>query len=414
MTRLVLGPDRHGSCALFEGARLAWLGVGEPPGALGAERLTCPEAVLAPGRVNAHTHLYSGLVPFGVPLPEPWPDTFVAILERLWWRLDRALDPDTLKASARVAIGEALLAGTTTLVDHHESPSFIAGSLEVLAEAAEALGARALLCYGATERNGGAAEADAGLAESARAAKALAGHPTLRGLVGLHAGFTVSDRTIVRAAELARELGVGLHVHVAEDRADVEDARRRGYLGALQRLEALGALGPTGTIGTSGPGAIAAHGIHLAREEIELGNRHDVFFVQNPRSNLGNGVGYPSGLVAANRVALGTDGYPAQMEDEVKVARAEGARVGEPPEIASARLARGAELARRHFGEPLHDLVAMGPRGAVHVVVAGRIVVRDGRLVGADLETLQGEAREAARRLSARMLALDGAGQEPT
>lgn len=405
MTRLVLGPDRHGSCALFEGTRLAWLGVGEPPGAHGAERLTCPEAELAPGRVNAHTHLYSGLVPFGVPLPAPWPDTFVAILERLWWRLDRALDAETLKASARVAIGEALLAGTTTLVDHHESPSSIAGSLEVLAEAAEALGVRALLCYGATERNGGEAEADAGLAESARAAKALAGHPTLRGLVGLHAGFTVSDRTIARAARLAGELGVGLHVHVAEDRADVEDARRRGYLGALQRLDANGALGP---------GTIAAHGIHLSREEIEIANRHAVFFVQNPRSNLGNGVGYPAGLVAANRVALGTDGYPAKMEDELAVARAEGARFGEPRELSAARLERGVELARRHFGEPLHDVVAMGPEGARHVVVAGRVVVRDGRLAGADLETLQTEAREAARRLSARMLAPDGAGQGPT
>lgn len=394
MKRLVLGPDRHGSCALFEEARVAWLGLGEPPGAHGAERLPCPGAEIRPGRVNAHTHLYSGLVPFGVPLPDPWPTGFLSILEQLWWRLDRALDARALRASARVAIGEALLAGTTTLVDHHESPSFIAGSLEVLAGEAEALGIRALLCYGATERNGGEAEADAGLDACARMARALAGHPTLGALVGLHAGFTVSDRTMVRAASLAGALGVGLHVHVAEDLADVEDARRRGFLGALQRLDALGALGPR---------AILAHGIHLSSDEIALANLRDAFFVQNPRSNRGNGVGYPAGLVAANRVALGTDGYPSRMEDELAVARAEGARFGEPEELATTRLARGAELARRHFGGPLHDLVAMEPSGARHVVINGRVVVEDGRLVDADIDTLRGEARDAARTLTQRM-----------
>ena len=61
----------------------------------------------APGAVNAHTHVYSGLAPLGIPPPRPEPETFLHILERLWWRLDRALDPDSLRAAARLYVAEA-------------------------------------------------------------------------------------------------------------------------------------------------------------------------------------------------------------------------------------------------------------------------------------------------------------------
>ena len=120
------------------------------------------------GNVNAHTHIYSGLAPLGIPQPEPEPESFVQILERLWWLLDRALDEESLRASARLYVADALLAGTTVLIDHHESPDFIEGSLDVLADACDELGIRALLCYGATERNGGVDEAMRGLGECRR------------------------------------------------------------------------------------------------------------------------------------------------------------------------------------------------------------------------------------------------------
>ena len=118
--------------------------------------------------INAHTHLYSGLAPLGIPAPEPPPTCFVEILERLWWRLDRALDADSLRASAELYVAEALGFGTAGLIDHHESPGFIDGSLDVLADVCQRLGMPAVLCYGATERNGGRDEAEAGLAECAR------------------------------------------------------------------------------------------------------------------------------------------------------------------------------------------------------------------------------------------------------
>ena len=123
----------------------------------------------------------------------------------------------------------------TTLVDHHKSPNLIEGSLPIVAEACAGLGVRALLCYGASERNFGREEGRRGL----EACRRVAASPLLRGLVGLHASFTLSGETIREAGALARELGTIVHVHVAEDRADVDDARRRGFAGPLERLLSL-------------------------------------------------------------------------------------------------------------------------------------------------------------------------------
>jgi hypothetical protein len=90
--------------------------------------------------VNAHTHIYSGLAPFGMPAPTEPPRNFVQILERIWWKLDRALDARALQVSARWYVADALRLGTVGLVDHHESPDFIDGSLDVLADVCQELG----------------------------------------------------------------------------------------------------------------------------------------------------------------------------------------------------------------------------------------------------------------------------------
>ena len=231
----------------------------------------------------------------------------VEILERVWWRLDRALDAASLAASAELYVAEAVAAGCAGLIDHHESPAFIDGSLDVLADACARFAMPAVLCYGATERNGGRTEAQAGLA--------------VRVAVGLHASFTVSDDTLAEAAALAGALGTVLHVHVAEDGADVADARARGYAGVIDRLARHGALVA---------GSIFAHGVHLTRAEVAACADAGVWLVQNPRSNRGNQVGYPAALAASTRVALGTDGYPANMADE-QAALAELAAAGPAP-----------------------------------------------------------------------------------
>lgn len=302
--------------------------------------------------INAHTHLYSGLAGFGMPAPAEPPRTFVEILERIWWRLDRALDEPSLRASARHYVAHARLDGTAALVDHHESPRFIEGALDVLAEACEEFGMPAVLCYGATERNGGRGEARCGLGECRRFIRANR-RPHVVGLVGLHASFTVSDDTIREAGALCRELGTVLHVHVAEDLADVDDARRRGYASPLQRLIALDAL-PAGSI--------LAHGVHLTPDEVKMASDRGCWFVQNPRSNRQNRVGYPAALGAGKRVALGTDGFASNMRDEVRALAEASSAAGEPAGVTSLRLDAGWELVEDRLGIPIGAIEAAAGR----------------------------------------------------
>ena len=87
-----------------------------------------------PGLVNAHHHIYSALAT-GMPMPERAPESFSAMLEQVWWRMDEALDLSTVRACGLVGGLAALRAGVTTVVDHHASPSAIDGALLTLDDA---------------------------------------------------------------------------------------------------------------------------------------------------------------------------------------------------------------------------------------------------------------------------------------
>ncbi|MTW14746.1 amidohydrolase family protein [Rhodoplanes serenus] len=395
---LIVGPDRNGrTVTIVDGVVAAAAPAGTPV-------LACADGEIAPGAVCAHTHIYSALAPYGMPKAEPAPENFVQILERVWWRLDRAIDPETLRAGARDYVAKALLAGTTTLIDHHESPNLIEGSLAILAGACEELGVRAVLCFGATERNFGRDEAMRGLAEC----RTLKPSRLVRGMVGLHASFTVSDETVAESGALARELGTATHIHVAEDGADVVDAKARGYAGPLERLIALGAIMP---------GSILAHGVHLDADQVRLAARHGAWFVQNPRSNEGNRVGYARNLSVVPDVALGVDGWDPDMAIEQAALSRLAAQNGDEAvagDRAAGRLAAGHALMAQRFGlhpEPLAvgaagDLVVRRSGTIADVVVAGRHVVADGRLTTGDAGALEAAARAEAARLWERMAQL--------
>ncbi|MHB1928197.1 MAG: amidohydrolase family protein [Acidimicrobiales bacterium] len=239
-----------------------------------------------PGLVCGHHHLYSALAR-GMPAPPVTPTTFIEILEQVWWRLDVALDLDTIRWSAMLGALEALECGTTAIVDHHESPSAIDGSLDVIAEACAAVGVRAVLSYGVTDRHGPDG-ARRGLEENERFLAAGG-----RGMVGVHAAFTCSDATLEAAADLAARRGVGVHVHVAEG---VVDAAAGARLEGLARDDWL-----------------VVHAVHLDRPLPGT-------LAHNPRSNMNNGVGYARPRSWPGRVVLGTDGIGADMLDELRVA----------------------------------------------------------------------------------------------
>ncbi len=270
---------------------------------------------LSAGLVCGHTHLYSALARGMLVDIAPSKD-FAQMLDHLWWRLDRAIDPAILRASALAGCSDALKAGVTSLVDHHAGPECIDGGLSVIRGAYEAVGVRGILCYETTDRNG-MEGARAGVAENIRfakeidAARASGNRPLTEAAIGAHASFTVGDETLGALADAVRATGRGIHIHLAEDKFDAVDSRHRFGLDPVERIEAAGALNDRSIIG---------HGVWLSPSEVELMNARGAFLAHNARSNMNNAVGYNSLLPSFANVVLGTDGMGADMLEEFKFA----------------------------------------------------------------------------------------------
>ena len=353
-----LDPPEVTSCdVVLAGGRV--VGLGRAPD--GAARRDCSGTLVAPGNVCAHHHLYSALAS-GMPYRLAPPRNFIEILQRVWWRLDRALDEESVRASALRGGLDALLSGTTTVVDHHASPNFIDGSLDVIADALAQLGLRSVLCYEVTDRDG-PERARAGVAENRRF---LAHRPELaRGMVGAHASFTLSDETLAACAEAAAAAATGVHIHVAEDAADQRDSAERCGRRVLERLCGAGIVDER---------ALLAHCVHVDPGEAQIVTTSGATVVCNPRSNMNNGVGHspfnqttppPEGP----KVALGTDGIGGDMvtESQLGFFRAREADVLIPPSWPLARLAEGSRFVGRAYGEPL--LGTLRPGAPADIVV---------------------------------------------
>jgi putative selenium metabolism protein SsnA len=274
-------------------------------------RIDATGQVVLPGLVCAHHHLYSTFAR-GAPLSGDGPASFKEILEGLWWKLDRLLVPGDVRLSAIPALLAALRAGTTTIIDHHESQGYQEGVLDELAQACREVGVRACLTLGASDRYGRGAE---GVQENRRFIASLSPYdPFVRGMVGLHASFTVGPDTLAASAQLARETASGLHVHVAEDPMDQEDSVTRHGVRVVERLERAGALGDK---------TLLAHALHLDDAEREAVARTGSWVIHNPESNMNNGLGAADvlGLVHAGiPVALGTDGISSDMRHQARSA----------------------------------------------------------------------------------------------
>ena len=389
----------------------------------GDERIDCTGCLVIPGNVCAHHHLYSAFAR-GMPYRLEPPESFVQILQRVWWRVDRALDPGSIRMSAWSGGADALLAGTTTIVDHHASPNAIDRSLDGVDQQLGELVVRRILCYEVTYRDG-PERAAAGIEETRRRLKE---HETpqpdrpVRIMVGAHASFTLSSETLAACVELAEEFGVGVHVHAAEDAADERDARSRFGMRVVERLAQAGALSER---------SLLAHCVHVDDREIGLIRDSGAWVAHNPRSNMNNRVGRAPVGRLGDRVALGTDGIDGDLFAESRAAYWRG-HEDDPsisPSWALGRLAAGAAFAGRAFAEPLlgrlepgapadvvvleydpptpvsadnlagHWVFGLSARNVRDVVVAGKVVVRERRLTRLTAEA-EPERRAEARELA--------------
>ena len=338
-------------------------------------------SAVTPGMVCSHHHLYSALAR-GMPPPPQRPTKFIEILEQVWWRLDVALDQEMIRWSAMLGAVEALQCGTTAIVDHHESPSAIEGSLTLIADACAEVGVRTNLAYGVTDRHG-AEGAHRGLAENERFLRAGG-----RGMVGVHAAFTCTDDTLRAAAGLAADLGVGVHIHVAEGPADADSGER---LDMLARDD--------------------WHLVHCVYLDRELPGT----IAHNPRSNMNNSVGYARPAARPNPIVLGTDGIGADMLEEARLAYVclRDDDVLATPDTVWQWLDNGYGL----FPEARHDQVTWnydhvdsawhvaftpGVR-ALQVEVDGEVLLRDGLPTRVEVVEVRAKAAEQAQRLFARL-----------
>lgn len=402
-------------------------------GELADERCATIDAgggVIMPGLINAHNHFYSTFA-CGMALKDAPPTNFVEILERLWWRLDKALTPEDVRYSALVPMCRGLRAGTTTVFDHHASPSAVGGSLETIARAAGEVGVRTCLCYELSDRDGPEVM-QAGLEENEAFLKAHrgGGDTMLSAMFGLHASMTLGAETLERASELGRALHAGFHVHVAESHFDQEDSLSKYGKRVMHRLADAEILGTQ---------TICAHCIHVDESEMEALLDTGTNVVHNPQSNMNNAVGAAAVLRMLSmgvRVGLGTDAMTANMFDELRVAHLlQKHAIGDPragfAEACQMLFDNNRRIASKFFDKPLGvlapghlaDVVVVDYHPATplteeslwgHVMfglpsapvrlalVNGRVRMKDGVVLGVDERALARRTRELAEQMWSR------------
>ena len=392
-----------------------------------ADVVECAGRVILPGFICAHHHLYSTMARGMKPPGEP-ASNFVEILERLWWRLDKALSEEDITLSAQIPLAECIRNGTTTIIDHHASPSFREGSLDLIEKAVREAGLRASLCYEVSDRNtpGG------GIAENERFIKKTgAGDGQIAAMMGLHASFTLSDETMAKCVGIARDAGVGCHIHVAEDAADRKDSLEKYKLATVHRLHRLGVTGER---------SIFVHCIHIDETEIDVLGGTRTAVAHNPESNMNNAVGVSQvlGMLAKGvLVGLGTDGMSSDMLAQMRCAYLLQRLDRRDPRVAFLEapqllLQNNAEICERQFGLRLGEIAEGLPAdlaildyqpptpldgnnflghlifGLVDATVdttvcRGQILMRDKKILTLDLERISARSRELAPKMWRRL-----------
>lgn len=255
--------------------------------------------LVLPGLLNPHHHLYSALATGLAPLGAT--DTFNRILEKLWWPLDRSLDEESIYYSALSGLMQSLRYGVTAVIDHHASMHAVSGSLGILAKAFRTMGMKGLLCYEVSDREGEAA-LDAQIEENLLFREKHKTDPDIRGLFGMHANFTLSEKSMRRIAE-AKPQDMPLHIHCGEAAGDLAFCRELGYAGPVDRLRAFGLLSRH---------SLLAHCIHLSDRDYDILYEIQPVVISNPESNANNNVGMMnSGKIG--RYVLGTDGMTGNI-----------------------------------------------------------------------------------------------------
>jgi cytosine/adenosine deaminase-related metal-dependent hydrolase len=424
------GTEYEGGWILVEKGLVKNAGAGAKPEADDVQDLG--GAVVTPGFVNTHHHLWQNLTRaraqdenlFG----------WLKALYPIWARLDDEAE----YAAARAGLAELALSGCTTVFDHHYLfPPGTTGLLEAEIRAARELGLRIVAARGSMdlgESNGGLPPDDVvedrgeALAATEAAAR-LADGAQVQVAVAPCSPFSVTRELMAESAELARRLGLPLHTHLAETVEEEEYCRE---LYGCTPVEYVGELG------WLAEDVWFAHCVHVSDEEVSTFGRRGVGVAHCPTSNMRLGAGIApvrSLLDAGVRVGLGVDGTASnergdlflEVKQALLVARARGGPRAMTVREALRLATRGgaAVLRRDDIGElspgkradfavwrtdrlelgGASDLVAglvlSAPHRVDRLYVGGEEIVREGRLVRGDEDDIAREHRRHAERFAA-------------
>ncbi|AJQ27880.1 putative aminohydrolase SsnA [Pelosinus fermentans] len=396
-----------------------------------AEFMDAKGRVIMPGMINTHMHLYSTFAR-GMSSKDAPPQNFVEILERLWWRIDKALTLEDIYYSAMVVLIDCIKNGTTTIFDHHASPGAVRQSLFEMARATQAAGIRSCLCYEVSDRDGKQIMED-GIQENIEFINYATSRQDdlTRGMFGLHASMTLSNETLAKCSKVNDESKIGFHVHVAEDAADQVDSVKKYGKRVVERLAEFGMVGPK---------SLAIHCVHVDEREMDILRVKGTNVVHNPESNMGNAVGCSPVLALMEKgitVGLGTDGYTSDMFESFKVANIlHKHNQGNPSvawgEIPTMVFENNPAISSQYFSHPIgklapgcyadviivdydpptalhennvngHILFGISGRAVVTTIINGKILMLERKLVDLDEVEICSKARELSSKLWSRL-----------
>ena len=405
--------------------------------------------LIMPGLINAHNHIYSALSR-GISIKGYNPKGFLDILDGMWWTLDRNLDLEATRCSAAATYIDCIKNGCTTIFDHHASFKEIPGSLFAIAEESVKYGIRSCLCYETSDRDGeekcdqaikenvdfieycrklrkdASADRPEQTSASSNAGNTVSDADLLAGMFGMHAQFTLSDKTLEKCVDKA-PADCGFHIHVAEGIEDLHDSLKQHHMRIVDRLMDFGILGSHTILG---------HCIYINEHEMDLIRDTSTMVVHNPESNMGNAVGCPPTLKIMSKgilTGLGTDGYTNDMFESMKVANVlhkhnlcdptvawgevpqmlfennalMGARFFETP-VGKLKEGYSADVITLDYNPltPLgadncngHILFGISGRYVTSTICAGRILMKDREVIGVDEEAFYAHCREVGRRV---------------
>ena len=388
-----------------------------PQGFEGAEVIDADGKIAVPGMVNTHTHAAMTLL-------RSYADDMVLMdwLQNKIWPAEDGLTDDDIYWGTMLSIAEMLKSGTTCFADMYFS-------MDRVADAVAETGIRAALSRGLT---GFSDENFAKLEENAALFKERHNscNGRIRVMLGPHAPYTCSMDYLKKVVAKAQELGTEIHMHLAETRGEVDDCIKEHGMSPIKLMD---------SIGMFECGTLAAHCVHVDEEDMELMAAKHVRVAHNPQSNLKLASGIapvPAMLKHGITVGLGTDGTSSNnnldMLEECRLAAMLHKNMTGDPQILPAAEAlalatsEGAKaLGFKNLGKigagqiadivlynmdkpywhPRHDrtslfVYAANSGDADTVIIDGKVLMQNGRLLNMDLEKIYAEADVRARRLT--------------